>query len=167
MQIRLAWAQPGVRQQREGFGHAVDEKTQVVQSFAVSGEMLLKRVFRRERLDELQVDVAEIEMCQPHLGVVHNLAQQDGQTEHITIKAEGFLGIPYNNRNMVEPVKHGLRMQQHWVWLKAAPLAVFFFARTVVFILVSLLPQVGTELAGHALAGVITTTGRSRVSFTP
>jgi hypothetical protein len=60
-----------------GFIDFVDLEAEVMQTRPVSKQPLLQWMVRRQRLDELKVRVAQVEMRQAHCSMVHHFAEQD------------------------------------------------------------------------------------------
>lgn len=59
-----------------------------------------------ERLDKLQMAIAQIQMGQPYPLLIQHLAKQDGQPEPVPIYLESFFCIRDNDGEMVQACEH-------------------------------------------------------------
>ena len=110
MRIQITRTQPHFRKFRHRLRDVVHQHAQVMQSFPVLCQVLLKRVLRCERLDELKVDIAEVQVGEPHLRVFHHFAQDHGQTEDVPVKLQRFVRVPDHNRDVIELLEHAPTM---------------------------------------------------------
>jgi hypothetical protein len=76
-----------------------------MQASATPGEPRPQRVVGRERFDELQVRVPQVEMREPDGAVVHNFAEQHRQPHAVTPDFERLFRVRDDDRNVVERTK--------------------------------------------------------------
>src|SRR5260221_14636325 len=61
-----------------------------------------------QRLHKLQMRVAEVEVGQAKCTVINDLAEQHRQAHAVAVDRQRLLGVCYQNRNMVQSLKHRL-----------------------------------------------------------
>ena len=84
----------------------VDPEADVVQPVAVLREPRRERMGRVERLNELQVGVAEVEIGQPHRHLRRLVHGDHLQAEMVAEVAQRRLGVGDGHGDMVEPADH-------------------------------------------------------------
>jgi hypothetical protein len=118
VRLRLARTQAPRRQFSHSLRDVIDKPAEMMQPFTMLIEVRAQGMIRTKRLDELQMQVAEVQMCQAHSGFGNDLAQDQRQFQDIAIKPERIFGIAHNNGNMIQFLKHAGRMKQRSVSLK-------------------------------------------------
>lgn len=93
------------REQGLGLEDVVDLEAEVVESGAVFFEPLLERMSGLERLDELEMGVAEVEVGEADGAVVDDLAEEDAEADAIAPDAQGILRVRDDDRHVVEASK--------------------------------------------------------------
>ena len=84
----------------------VDAEADVVQPVAVLGHPPRQRVVRVERLDQLQIGVAEIEVGQPHRHLGRLVHRHHREPEPVAEVQERGLGVGNRDGDMVEAADH-------------------------------------------------------------
>ena len=79
-----------------------DLETEVMKPSSVLRELATQRVIGRERLDELEVRVAEIEVREADGTVVDNLAAHDGEAEFVVPDFQRVVGGRDADREVIE-----------------------------------------------------------------
>jgi len=101
-----------VRRGRHGRGvfgllNVLHPKAKVVQPRSMLREPFPQRMVRCQRLDKLQVSVAQIQVSKPNGVFVDVLAIEHFETENIAPEPESFLGVRNDNRQMIKPGEAG------------------------------------------------------------
>ncbi len=92
-----------------GGGDIVHFEAKVVQAGAVFREPCLQGMIGRERLDELEVGVAEVEVGEADRAAVDDFGSDDGEAKFVAPGLQRFLGGGNGNGEVIEALVMHLR----------------------------------------------------------
>jgi hypothetical protein len=82
-------------------GEVVDQQAQMVQPFPVLVQVPPQGMVVTQRLNQLQVQIAQIQMRQPHTRLLDDLAQHQRKTQLVPIEPQGVLGVSYHDGDVI------------------------------------------------------------------
>jgi len=89
-----------------GLAGISDLKAEMMQARPILRQPGFQRMIRRQRFDELKLGVAKVKMREAHGPILHHLTVKQLQPHSVAPDFERFLGIRYNDSQMVESREH-------------------------------------------------------------
>ena len=83
----------------------IHAQTEMMQARSMLREPGLERMIGRERLDELELHVAEVEMREPNRAGVHDFRIKERKPEAIAPNFQCGLGVRHGDREMIESLE--------------------------------------------------------------
>jgi hypothetical protein len=92
---------------QHGLGHIVDPEADVMQAWPVLGEPGSQRMIGGERLYQLQLGVAEVQVRQPDGSVVDLFGVENRETEAVAPQRQCRFGVGHGNGNVIQALEPG------------------------------------------------------------
>lgn len=84
----------------------IDLPADVMEPFAMLVEVFRERVIWPQRLDELEAQVAHVEVGEAHADLVEDLAEEFGQPHLVAVELECVLGVADDDGDVVDFLEH-------------------------------------------------------------
>jgi hypothetical protein len=84
----------------------VHPQAEMVQPRAMCVEPLLQRVILPERLYELQMRVAQVQVRKPKVSIADKLGEENRKAKAVAPRSQSLIRIRYDNGQVIKPIEH-------------------------------------------------------------